>query len=48
MRTNIYLVWTERGRKFIHEVIDHDDDHDDDLNVSPGIQVDFEIKPMNQ
>ena len=24
MRTNIYLVWTERGRKFIHEVIDHD------------------------
>ena len=28
MRTNIYLVWTERGRKFIHEIIDHDDDHD--------------------
>ena len=26
MRTNIYLVWTERGRKFIHEIIDHDDD----------------------
>jgi len=24
MRTNIYLVWTERGRKFIHEIIDHD------------------------
>ena len=52
MRTNIYLVWTERGRKFIHEIIDHDydddDDHDDDLNVSPGIQVDLEIKPMNQ
>ena len=48
MRTNIYLVWTERGRKFIHEIIDHDDDHEDDLNVSPGIQVDFEIKPMNQ
>ena len=26
MRTNIYLVWTERGRKFIHEVIDDDYD----------------------
>ena len=52
MRTNIYLVWTERGRKFIHEIINHDYDddydHDDDLNVSPGIQVDLEIKPMNQ
>ena len=48
MRTNIYLVWTERGRKFTHEVIDHDYDHDDDLNVSPGIRVDLEIKPMNQ
>ena len=48
MRTNIYLVWTERGRKFIHEVIDHDYDHDDDLSVSPDIQIDLEIKPMNQ
>ena len=35
MRTNIYLVWTERGRKFIHEVIDHD--YDDDV-LSPLIR----------